>query len=148
MIELFAIGRTLEENQEFANNTDCREILNMTIEYHRLIGFEPPWIGYFVRRAGQLSGSGGFKGAPFRGRVEIAYGSLDRFRSQGIGTEICGKLVQLSLLADPSILITARTLPEKNHSTRILEKNGFQFSEVVQDIDDGEVWEWWYPQSR
>jgi len=142
MIELVPIWRTIEENQEFANNPDCRETLAMSIEYHRLIGFEPPWIGYFARMNGEYTGSGGFKGAPFKGRVEIAYGTFERFRSQGIGTEICGKLVELSLLADPSILITARTLPEKNHSTRILEKNGFQFAGVVQDIDDGEVWEW------
>lgn len=148
MIELVPIWRTLEENHEFANNSDCGDILTMTIEYHRLIGFEPPWIGYFARKDGQFVGSGGFKGAPFKGRVEIAYAIFDRFRSRGFGTEICGKLVELSLLADATILITARTLPAKNHSTRILEKNNFQFGGVVQDIDDGEVWEWHYPQSR
>lgn len=148
MIDLLPIGRTLEENQEFADNSDCREILNMTIEYHSRIGYEPPWIGYFARKGQLLYGAGGFKGAPFKGKVEIAYGTFDRFRSQGIGTEICGKLVEVSRLADPSILITARTLPEKSHSTRILEKNGFQFAGVVEDIDDGEVWEWHYPLSR
>lgn len=148
MIELVPIGRTLEENQEFAGNQDCREILVMTIEYHRLIGFEPPWIGYFARRDGQLVGTGGFKGSPFKGRVEIAYGTFERFRNQGVGKGICGKLVELSLLTDPSVLVTARTLPEKNHSARILEKNGFQFAGVVEDIDDGEVWEWEYPHVR
>jgi hypothetical protein len=36
----------------------------------------------------------------------------------------------------------ARTLPEKNFSTRILEKNAFKFMATVNDLDDGEVWEW------
>ena len=144
MIELVPIGRTLEENKDFVGNQDCRQTLTMTIEYFRLIGFNPPWIGYFARKNGQYTGSGGFKGAPFKGRVEIAYGTFENFRSQGIGTAICRKLVELALLADPSVLVTARTLPERNHSARILEKNGFRFAGVVDDIDDGEVWEWEY----
>jgi hypothetical protein len=51
-------------------------------------------------------------------------------------------LVELSRETDPSIKITARTLPEKNFSARILEKNNFIFVGRVCDPDDGEVWEW------
>ncbi len=36
----------------------------------------------------------------------------------------------------------AQTLPEKNASTRILEKLGFSFMGPVQHPEDGEVWEW------
>lgn len=144
MIELLPIQKTLDENSYFAGNPDCRETLVMSVEYYIMIGFYPPWIGYYARRNAQLVGTGGFKGAPFKGRVEIAYTTFEKFRSQGVGSEICGKLVEVARLADPSVLVTARTLPEKNHSTRILEKNGFQFAGTVQDIDDGEVWEWIY----
>lgn len=55
---------------------------------------------------------------------------------------ICSKLVELTLRTDSSLRITARTLPEKNFSTRILEKNNFIFVGTVDDPDDGEVWEW------
>jgi len=51
-------------------------------------------------------------------------------------------LVELSLETDPSVKITARTLPENNFSTKILEKNSFSFIGTVDDPDDGPVWEW------
>jgi hypothetical protein len=35
-------------------------------------------------------------------------------------------------------------IPEKNHSTRILEKNSFAYLDVVQDPEEGAVWEWEY----
>jgi RimJ/RimL family protein N-acetyltransferase len=69
---------------------------------------------------------------------------MEKYRRQGIGTQICKLLVDLSLRTDPTVQITARTLPEKNFSTRVLEKNNFKFSGVVNDPDDGEVWEWAY----
>jgi len=48
------------------------------------------------------------------------------------------------LAKDRSVRITARTLPEKNYSTRILEKNNFVLLGFVTDPEDGEVWEWEY----
>ena len=61
-----------------------------------------------------------------------------------MGTRICRKLVEIGLAADPSVKIIARTLPEANFSTRILEKNDFIFIGMVNDPEDGEVWEWEY----
>jgi len=141
-MELLPILDSLEKNKEFADNPYCLESLVTSINYYNRIGYHPPWIGYYARKDNQLVGTGGFKGAPFKGRVEIAYGTFDRFRRQGVGTELCAKLVELSLKTDPTVLITARTLPQKNFSTRILEKNDFEWLGTVQDIDDGEVWEW------
>ena len=117
----------------------------MSVKYYDMIGYYPPWIGYFVESDGVLKGSCGFKGAPFKGRVEIAYGTFSQFRNQGIGTAICRKLVEVALATDPSVLVAARTLPEKNYSARILEKNGFVWAGMVYDDDDGDVWEWHYP---
>jgi len=59
-----------------------------------------------------------------------------------VGTEICKLLVDLSLKTDPSVSITARTLPEKNCSTRILQKKWIYFSGTVKDPEDGDLWEW------
>ncbi len=145
MVTLLPIAKRIEDNAAFAAIPDCVEILCMSVKYYDMIGYYPPWIGYFVESDGVLKGSCGFKGAPFKGRVEIAYGTFSQFRNQGIGTAICRKLVEVALATDPSVLVAARTLPEKNYSARILEKNGFVWAGMVYDDDDGDVWEWHYP---
>jgi [ribosomal protein S5]-alanine N-acetyltransferase len=143
-MELIPIKEKLEENQIFANDPLCQDSLYMTLDYYRVVGYSPPWIGYYVKKGEQLVGSGAFKGRPLHGKVEIAYGTFERFQHQGIGIEICKELVTLSLKTDPSVKITARTFRETNYSTKILEKNGFTCCGTVIDQDDGEVWEWEY----
>ena len=141
-MELIPIKERLDENEEFISNPLCQESLYMTIEFYKKVGFVKPWIGYYVKQNGNLVGSAGFKGQPINGAVEIAYGTHENYRKQGIGTAICKQLVDLSLKADPSVKITARTLPEENFSTRILETNNFIFIGTINDPEDGEVWEW------
>jgi len=142
MLELKPILPTLEENAAFDGNPDCAETLQMSIDYYRIIGYHPPWICYYVFLDGNLVGSAAFKGQPDNNRIEIAYGTLPRFRNKGIGTAICKQLVQLALKTDPGVTITARTLPEENYSTRILKNNHFFLAGPVMDKDDGTVWEW------
>lgn len=144
ILELLPIYQTPEENKVFESNTDCRETLEMTVEFYEKVGYTPPWTGYYVKKDKELVGMAAFKGRPIQGRVEIAYGTMERFRNQGIGAGICRLLVELSLQTDPSISITARTLPEPNYSTRILQKNNFVLLGTVEDPEDGEVWEWIY----
>ena len=144
-MDLIPIHQHIEENKEFTDNPLCQETIYMTIDFFKRVGYSEPWISYFAMKNGGLVGCGAFKGAPQNGAVEIAYGTFEAFRQKGIGTEICKLLVELSLKTDPSVTITARTLPQKNFSTRILEKNGFIFSSTVNDPEDGEVWEWMYP---
>ncbi len=141
-MQLIPINERLEDNEAFANNPLCQETIHMTIDFYKKVGFEQPWIGYYAEDNGDLVGAAGFKGPPINGTVEIAYGTFEKNRNQGIGTTICKHLVGLSLKADPSIKITARTLPEENFSTRILKKNNFKFMGTVNDPEDGEVWEW------
>jgi len=135
---------TLEENSAFANNLLCKESLAMCIEFYKKVGFTPPWICYYAEENGELIGSAAFKGKPVNNSVEIAYGTMEAHRQKGVGTRICKQLVELSLATDPSVRITARTLPEKNFSTRILEKNHFILLGTVIDPEDGEVYEWEY----
>ncbi len=141
-MEFLPINKTRNENADFINNPLCQETLHMTLEYYTKIGFVPPWICYYAKQNSELVGSGAFKGQPVNGTVEIAYVTFEQFRKQGIGTEICKLLVDLAQKTDPTIRITARTLAEKNFSTRILEKNNFEFIGTVNDPEDGEVWEW------
>src|SRR6266403_1950848 len=144
MLQLIPIKQTIEENQEFIKIEEGREGLYMTIEYYKTIGFNPPWIGYYARINDIFVGSAGYKGQPVNNKIEIAYGTFPNFRQQGIGTEICKQLVVLAVKTDPSIIISARTLPDNNYSTKILEKNNFKLAGTVWDKDDGNVWEWVY----
>jgi len=143
-MELLPIKRTLEENNDFSNNHLCNESLGMCIEFYKRVGFNPPWICYYAQENDELVGSAAFKGRPMYNVVEIAYGTFEKHQQKGIGTEICKQLVELSLATDPSVRITARTLPENNYSTSILEKNNFVLLGTVIDPEDGEVWEWEY----
>jgi len=143
-MNLLPIRQTAEENQEFANNPLCKETLSMCIEFYKRVGFNPPWICYYVEENGELVGSGAFKGRPVNNTVEISYGTMQAYRQKGIGTRICKQLVGLSLTTDPSVRITARTLPENDYSTQVLRKNKFILLGTVNDPEDGDVWEWEY----
>jgi RimJ/RimL family protein N-acetyltransferase len=143
-MELLSIYKTLEENAAFSDHPLCQESLVMCIQFYKKVGFTPPWICYYVKQDDELVGSAAFKGKPDRGKVEIAYATFEKFQRLGIGTAVCKQLVELSLMTDPSVRITARTLPENNYSTRVLEKNNFRCLGIVQDPEDGPVWEWEY----
>lgn len=143
-LQLIPVKETLEENSEFVNNPSCQDTIHVTVDYYKRIGFHPPWICYYVIDNGEIMGSAGIKGKPVNGTIEIAYGTVEKHRHKGIGTYICKLLVDLALAADAGIRITARTLPEHNHSTRILMKNNFVLIGPVSDPEDGEVWEWVY----
>lgn len=141
---LLPIKPTLPENQEFATHPMCNEVLLMTLQYYLRIGYTAPWIGYFAVEKGELVGSAGFKGKPVDGKVEIAYGTFEPYQRQGVGTAICRQMVLLALQADPTLVITARTLTNNGYSARILEKNNFVCAGIVSDPEDGDVWEWVY----
>lgn len=130
---------------EFRTDPGCREFLPHQIAYYEKIGFHPPWIQYFARLNGNWVGTVSFKGPPFSGKVEIAYATFPPMEGKGIGTRMCTEIVKLAKMENPEILITARTLPEENASTHILQKNGFHLQGPVQDPEDGTVWEWVFP---
>jgi len=111
-------------------------------EYYPKIGFNKPWVGYFVFNNNQVVGAGGFTGQPKDGKVEIAYGTFKEFEGQGIASFACKELISISKKTDPTITITAKTAPEHNASTKILQNNGFEFSEIVQDDEIGDAWLW------
>ena len=143
-MKLLPIKEKLEDNETFSSNPLCVETLLMTIDFYKRVGFVEPWIGYYAEENGQLVGCAGFKGKPINGTVEIAYGTFEQYQKQGIATNMCKQLVELSRSTDPSIRITARTLPEENFSTSVLRKNNFLLTGVVNDPEDGDVWEWLY----
>jgi RimJ/RimL family protein N-acetyltransferase len=143
-LELIPVLEYAEENTEFTSNPLCQDSIYMSIDFYKKVGFTPPWICYYVKENDDMIGCAAFKGKPVNGQIEIAYGTFEKFRNQGVGTKICKTLVDLSLRTDPTIRITARTLPEHNFSSRILLKNKFHFRGNVIDPEDGDVWEWEY----
>jgi RimJ/RimL family protein N-acetyltransferase len=144
---LLPVYSTVPENEIYLQDPQWEELILQTITFFERIGYNPPWIGYFVQLNEQIVGSCAFKGQPQEGKVEIAYGVFPAYQNQGIATQICKKLIDLAFETDPTVLVTARTLPEMNYSARLLEKNGFICQGIVIDPEDGEVWEWFYPKN-
>ena len=71
MLRLIPIGQTIEENLEFSTHPDCRDSIYVVMEYYKIIGFNPPWIGYYAKLNDQLVGSAGYKGKPINNKIEI-----------------------------------------------------------------------------
>jgi [ribosomal protein S5]-alanine N-acetyltransferase len=105
-----------------------------------------PWqhgFGVVERASGLVVGAAGFKGPPDDlGVVEIAYGVVPSREGRGYATEAAGALVQFASADARVRRIIAHTLPERNASTKVLTKCGFQHVGAVEDPEDGLVWRW------
>lgn len=141
-MKLKPIELNIDKSQAIYSSGDCQMLLNVYDEYYLKIGYNLPWVGYFVMRDAQIVGSCGFTGQPTDGKVEIAYWTFKEFEGQGIASFSCKTLVEISQKTDPAIIVTAKTAPENNASTKILTNNGFRFSEIVQDHEIGDAWLW------
>jgi [ribosomal protein S5]-alanine N-acetyltransferase len=122
----------------------CREIFKSYPAFYYKVGYYPPWIGYFVIHENQVLGVGGFVGKPADGRVEIAYGTSKEFEGMGVASFSCRELISIAKTNEPALIVTAKTAPEMNTSARILKRNGFVFTGIVQDHEIGDAWEWIY----
>ena len=100
-----------------------------------------PWAGYLAEEEGAYVGTCAFKSVPAEGKVEIAYFTFPGHEGRGVATRMAQRLVALATRPEVT-QVSAQTLPEKNASTRILEKLGFRFVGPVMHPEDGEVWEW------
>ena len=138
--------RILQQNENKTDNlfesADCQTLLQMYEDYYPKIGFNLPWVAYLVVRQNQVVGSCSFTGQPNEGKVEIAYWTFKEFEGQGIASFACKELIKISQSADPKVTITAKTAPEHNASTRILENNKFIFTSIIQDEEIGDAWLW------
>jgi RimJ/RimL family protein N-acetyltransferase len=104
-----------------------------------------PWCGYLVVDATQrvVVGTCAFKSPPsHRGEVEIAYFTFPPYEGRGYGTAMARELIALGGAATEVRCILAHTLPQRNASTRILERLGLTRVGTVEDPDDGPVWRW------
>ena len=143
-MELIPIKEHLSENETFLSHPDCKESVDMCVDFYKKVGFNPPWICYYVKLDDHFVAAAGFKGPPVNNKVEIAYGTFPAHQQKGVGTRIAELLVQTALKTDPSVRVTAQTLKEENYSVKILRKNNFKLIGTAIDEDEGEVWEWEY----
>lgn len=117
-------------------------IIEATKALYVEIGHEPPWIGYVAMNDGVAVGSGAFVGAPKDGSVEIAYFTLEGSRGRGFAARTAEALLEVARRADAVITVWAKTSPEANDSTRILERFGFRRTGLTRDHEIGDAWVW------
>jgi ribosomal-protein-alanine N-acetyltransferase len=106
---------------------------------------EPHWGGYCVvdRDTHEVVGSCAFKTPPSDdGVAETAYFTYPGFEGRGYATTMARELVELASKSAAVRRVIAHTLPEKNASTRVLERVGMTFVGEVMDPEDGRVWRW------
>ena len=117
-------------------------VLQATCQLYESAGFEPPWICYVAVTQGKVLGTCGFKTKPLEGRVEIAYFTFPRYEGKGVATQMARQLILIARDAQPTLIVAAQTLPDRNASHRVLEKLGFTCKGSLQHPEDGTVLEW------
>ncbi|MEZ5041061.1 MAG: GNAT family N-acetyltransferase [Saprospiraceae bacterium] len=89
-----------------------------------------------------LIGSGGYKGKPQNGIVEIGYEIIPAYRGRGLATQMAKALIQRAFAEENVHTVMAHTLGEENASGSILKKCGMHFVRELFDPGDGKIWAW------
>ena len=118
------------------------DLLDATRQLYGDLGFHPPWISYLAFLDGEMVGGGAFVGPPTPAGVEIAYFTRADREGRGHAGRTAAALVGIARAADPALPVWAKTLPQHNASTRILQQLGFSPTGIVQDHDIGDAWRW------
>lgn len=145
-MELRILHQNEDKTDPLFESADCQTLVQMYEDYYPKIGFNLPWVAYVVVRQNQIVGSCGFTGQANDGKVEIAYWTFKEFEKQGIASFACKELIKIAQNADQKVTVTAKTAPEHNASTKILENNKFIFTKIVQDDEIGDAWLWTFKQ--
>ena len=141
-MEVRILQQKEDKTDPLFESVDCQTLLQLYEDYYPKIGFHLPWVAYLVIRQNKVVGTCSFTGQPHDGKVEIAYWTFKEFEGQGIASFACKELIRIAHSTDPQVIITAKTAPEHNPSTRIVENNKFVFTEIVQDEEIGDAWLW------
>lgn len=140
---------SINENKTLAeySSEECQKVLDIYNHYYTKFGFDFPWVGYFIIDDNKVVGTCGFNGPPKFGKVEVAYWTFHEFEGKGIGSYACKELVTIAQKSNAKMVITAKTKPQKNAATRILEKNGFNLVGVIRNEGYEDIWFWKYQES-
>jgi len=141
-MELRVIQLQEDKSDPLFASPEGQTLLEMYRDYYPTIGFHLPWVGYAILRDQQVVGTCGFTGQPKDRKVELAYWTFNGFEGTGVASFACKALLEMAQKKDPHLTVTAKTAPEHNASTKILQKNGFVFTAIVQDEEIGDSWLW------
>ena len=108
-------------------------------------GKEPLWHSFFVMVDdwdGAIAGTGGFKGAPVAGDVEIGYGVTAERQRRGLATAAVRELVRIAACIPEVWAVTAKTALANTASRRVVQKAGFSHSGSGHSVEDGplDIW--------
>lgn len=109
------------------------------------LGMEPLWNSFFLLIVGQPKraiGSGGFRGSPRAGRVEIGYGVAEEFRCQGAATSAVLMLLDRAFASVEVCEVFAETSVANAASRRVVEKAGFLHMGSRMSAEDGKLDQW------
>jgi len=97
----------------------------------------------FVEASSQVAvGTGGFKGEPVAGRVEVGYGVAESHRRKGVATEAICQLVGIALQQPGVTEVYAETSVENLPSRRVVQRVGFLHIGRRMSDSDGLVDQW------
>lgn len=117
---------------------DNRTLLNWMKD--ELYQFLPPKIGFtswiFIEKStNQVIGDGGYKGNPNSyGEIEIGYEIIESKRNKGYATEAIDTLIDWAFTQDKVKYILAKCNPENIPSQNLLQKLGFGFAGIEDDM--------------
>lgn len=103
------------------------------------------WFSSFAflsRRLNQVVGTGGFKGSPVDGRVEIGYGVAAELRGRGVVTAAVRALLPVAFSEPGVVDVYAETATDNVSSHRVVEKVGFRHLGRRATEADGIVDQW------
>ena len=69
-VELKIININEDRANEIYSSTDCQQVIAAMDEFYPKMGFNRPWVGYFVFKNNQVVGTGGFTGQPKDGKIK------------------------------------------------------------------------------
>jgi len=135
-----AYGASLGESEAVV-----REVVSQTLALLTRAPRAPEWGGYLVADAERavVVGTCGFKHGPEAdGTAEIAYFTFPEFEGRGHASAMARELLARALRSGAARAVVAHTLPERNASTRVLEKVGLHLDGEAHDPEDGKVRLW------
>jgi [ribosomal protein S5]-alanine N-acetyltransferase len=125
------------------------EVSEAFLERLRASTKSDPWkdgFGVIHTADNLLIGLCSFGGPPSRhGAVEISYGIAPCWRGRGLATEAAQLIIARAFEDERVRIVQAHTLPERNASTKVLEKCGFKLQGELMHPEDGLIWQWVLP---
>ena len=136
--------RLLHASAHFRELTICQDSLPPAFLFERAIADNGGWLmpRLFCEESDScIVGSGAFKSAPTKGRVEIGYGVAPTCCSRGYATAGVKLLIKEAFSSGLIDEVWAETSLSNQASQRVLEKAGFSISGSRQN-DEGPMTLW------